>query len=166
MIIGVVDIVREAVERLQRAGVGLTPGLSDKEFARIEEMFAFSFSSEHRRLLAVPVGDAWVDWRSATHERLRARVDWPVDSVIFDVHNDGFWPLSWGVRPGDSASAARIVRDRLTDVPKLVPIYAHRYLPASPAPVLSPVLSVYQTDVIYYGDDLLDYVAHEFRRPP
>ena len=28
------------------------------------------------------------------------------------------------------------------------------------------MLSVYQTDVIYYGDNLLDYVAHEFGSPP
>ena len=26
----------------------------------------------------------------------------------------------------------------------------------------SPVFSVYQADVIVYGDNLLDYVAHEF----
>jgi len=30
----------------------------------------------------------------------------------------------------------------------------------------SPVFSVHQTDVIYYGGNLLDYVAHEFKVPP
>ena len=49
---------------------------------------------------------------------------------------------------------------------KLVPLYAHRFLPAAPAQEPSPVLSVYQTDVIYYGDNLLDYIAHEFELPP
>ena len=28
------------------------------------------------------------------------------------------------------------------------------------------MFSIYQTDVIYYGDDLVDYVAHEFHVPP
>lgn len=42
----------------------------------------------------------------------------------------------------------------------------HRYLTADPKYRPSPVFSVYQADVIYYGDDLLDYVAHEFKLPP
>jgi hypothetical protein len=57
-------------------------------------------------------------------------------------------------------------RRHLSLVPRLVPLCSHRYLPADPAPVPSPVFSVYQTDVVYYGDNLLDYVAHEFRVPP
>jgi hypothetical protein len=28
------------------------------------------------------------------------------------------------------------------------------------------VFSIYQTDVIYYGDDLVDYIAREFHVPP
>jgi hypothetical protein len=162
------DLVTDAVKRLQRTGRKLTRGLSDDEFARIEETFAFSFGSEHRAFLAavVPVGEHWVDWRKATSEEIQARLDWPVDGVIFDMHHNGFWPSSWGERPTDLQSAERQARERLRWVPKLVPIYSHRYLPAAPAPVPSPVLSVYQTDVIYYGDNLLDYVAHEFGPPP
>lgn len=34
--------------------------------------------------------------------------------------------------------------------------------PADPIGPSAPVFSVYQTDVIIYGDDLLDYVQHEF----
>ncbi len=34
--------------------------------------------------------------------------------------------------------------------------------PADPTGPSAPVFSVYQTDVIIYGDDLLDYVQHEF----
>jgi hypothetical protein len=54
----------------------------------------------------------------------------------------------------------------MAKVPTLIPIYGHRYLPAAPAPAGSPVFSVYQTDVVYCGDNLLDYVAHEFHTPP
>jgi hypothetical protein len=35
-------------------------------------------------------------------------------------------------------------------------------MPAAPAPGGSPVFSVYQADVVVYGDNLLDYVAQEF----
>lgn len=170
-IIDVSDIVTRAVELLRWLGVNLARGLSAEEFARIEETFGFSFGSEHRAFLAagLPVEEDWVDWRQATRENLQARLDRPVDGVIFDVHNNDFWPASWGERPSDRTAAEQHARERLAQVPQLVPIFAHRYLPAAPAPVPSPVFSVHQTDVIYYGDNLLDYIAHEFQlveRPP
>jgi len=65
----------------------------------------------------------------------------------------------WGERPGDPAIAESYAREHLDRVPRLVPIYGHRYLTADPAHASSPVFSVYQTDVIYYGDNLLDYIA-------
>ena len=34
--------------------------------------------------------------------------------------------------------------------------------PADPIGSSAPVISVYQTEVIIYGDDLLNYVQHEF----
>ena len=82
------------------------------------------------------------------------------------VLNNGFWPASWGERPVDDERAEALARDHLASVPKLVPIYSHRYLLAAPAPMPGPVFSVHQTDVIVYGDDLLDYVAHEFSAGP
>ncbi len=45
-------------------------------------------------------------------------------------------------------------------------MFSHRYLPSGPQFAPSPVFSVHQTDVIFYGDDLLDYVAYEFGAPP
>jgi hypothetical protein len=47
-------------------------------------------------------------------------------------------------------------------VPKLIPVYSHRYLPAAPCDSRSPVFSVYHTDTIYYGFDLEDYLIREF----
>jgi hypothetical protein len=49
-------------------------------------------------------------------------------------------------------------------VPPLVPLYGHRYLPTVPSYTGNPVLSVMQTDIIYYGNDLLDWFDYEFRR--
>ncbi len=44
----------------------------------------------------------------------------------------------------------------------MVPVYAHRYLPAGRGNFGHPVLSMWQTDVIYYGLDLADYIHQEF----
>ena len=57
-------------------------------------------------------------------------------------------------------------RAHLARVPRLVPVFSHRYLSSDPQFKPSPVFSVHQSDVIFYGDNLLDYVAHEFRIPP
>ena len=162
------DLVSQAVERLRAAGVKLTRGLRDREITRIEESFGLTFGPEHRALLAaaLPVGTPWVDWRKASRAEIQSRLDWPVDGAIFDVLNNGFWPASWGERPSDPIAAEGHAREHLALVPMVVPIYSHRYLPAGPAPVPSPVFSIYQTDVIFYGDNLLDYVAHEFNAPP
>lgn len=47
----------------------------------------------------------------------------------------------------------------------MVPVYSHRYLLADPDRTGTPVLSMHQTDIIYYGADLLDYFQREFGRP-
>ncbi|MBL0888960.1 hypothetical protein [Myceligenerans indicum] len=57
--------------------------------------------------------------------------------------------------PATTPEAIDLARNYLATVPRLVPIVGHRYLPATPAPRGSPVSSVYQTDVIYYGADLV-----------
>lgn len=168
------DVVDFAIDRLRRAGIRVERGLGDAELERVEDRFGFEFCDVHRRLLSavLPVGsegfphDRWPDWRSGSDEDLRARLSWPVDGVVFDVLTSGFWPASWGDRPTLASEAEAAAREILQSVPKMVPIFAHRYLPAAPAPEDPPVFSIYQTDVIYYGDDLVDYVAHEFDVPP
>ena len=86
--------------------------------------------------------------------------------MILHVHGNTFWPASWGERPDDQAERERQARAHLAVVPRLVPLFGHRYLTADPEYQPSPVFSAYQIDVIYYGDDLLDYVALEFKVPP
>jgi hypothetical protein len=44
----------------------------------------------------------------------------------------------------------------------MIPVYAHRYLPAGRGTWGHPVLSIYQTDIIINGTDLAEYVNQEF----
>ncbi|MET0789146.1 MAG: hypothetical protein ABWY33_07885 [Cellulomonas sp.] len=150
---------------LDSAGVWLDPGLTADEIADVERRFGFTFCADHRAMLtlAVPVGDHWPDWLDDDEAPLRQRLAWPVDGVVLDVLHDDFWPASWGPRPDDDREAA--ARRHLESVPTMVPVYAHRYLPAGPAPTGTPVFSIYQTDVIHYGRDLADYLAREFSLP-
>ncbi|WP_456824014.1 hypothetical protein [Cellulomonas sp. P5_E12] len=147
---------------LDAAGVWLDPGLTDDEVAEVERRFGFAFCADHREMLtlAVPVGDGWPDWLDEDEAPLHARLAWPVDGVVHDVLHADFWPASWGPRPDDEREA--VARRHLEQVRKMIPVYAHRYLPSAPAPTGTPVFSIYQTDVIHYGSDLADYLAREF----
>ena len=78
-----------------------------------------------------------------------------------ESYND-FWPQEWGPKPSSLVEAFRIAKQKVGDAPKLIPIYGHRYLPDRPNTEGNPVFSVYQTDIIYYGSDFLNYLENEF----
>ncbi|TXS46814.1 hypothetical protein EAO75_21830 [Streptomyces sp. uw30] len=165
----------DAARRLAETGLyEFEPGLTDAEFARIEREYGFEFADDHRAFLAaglpanVPPEDGqtwskpWPEWRSGDPDSLRRQLDWPAEGVLLSVEHNAFWYDGWGERPSDGATALDTARRHLRAVPVLVPVYAHRYLPAGRGSSGHPVLSMWQTDVIYYGLDLADYMHQEF----
>jgi hypothetical protein len=52
----------------------------------------------------------------------------------------------------------------LKHVPIMVSVYGHRHLPAGSGTFGHPVLSMWQTDIIYCGLDFVDYIDREFGR--
>lgn len=146
----------------------IEPGLRPEEIAQVEQRHGFTFADDHRAFLAagLPTGDNWPDWRDGDPDELEDRLRWPVDGVLFDVAHNGFWPSIWGTRPGDVTDAVILAERRMAKVPRLVPVYGHRYLPAGTGSFGHPVLSVMQTDIIYYGSDLADYIQREFTTAP
>ena len=171
------DVIAQAVALLGSAGIRLDPGLREGEITSVEDRLGFEFSGIHRALLSevLPCGsatwraDQWPDWRSGTTAELQHLLAGPIDGVVFDVRHNSFSPDSWGERPPLDDEAEAQAREDLAAVPRLVPIFGHRYLPAEPAIHDPPVFSIHQTDVIYYGRDLADYLARELgvrRTPP
>jgi hypothetical protein len=144
--------------------VEIQPPLADAEIDCIEGTFGFEFADDHRAFLTacLPVGKGWPDWRHGSAEQLHDALTSPVIGVLFDVEHNAFWDRSWGECPADARARSRLARDRLAEVPQMVPIYGHRYLPAGRGTFGHPVLSIHQTDVICYGTDLVDYVYQEF----
>jgi hypothetical protein len=110
------------------------------------------------------VGDSWPDWRTGDQAILRDQLDWPVRGILFDVEQYAFWHPDWGTRPSVTTEALAIGEERLLEAPPLAPLYGHRYLPTVPHEPGNAVLSVYQTDIIHYGNYLLDWLEDEFRR--
>ncbi|MEU8355917.1 hypothetical protein AB0C27_07870 [Nonomuraea sp. NPDC048882] len=151
-------------------------GLSEAELARIEKEYGFAFADDHRAFLTagLPVRqpweegqtwkNPWPDWRNGDPEALRKHVAWPIDCLLRDVEH-GHWRSSWGERPSDLSEAVETARLLLAGVPRMVPVHAHRFLPAGRGTHGHPVLSMWGWDIIYYGTDLADYITQEFQEP-
>ncbi|WP_431967446.1 hypothetical protein [Actinacidiphila sp. bgisy160] len=157
-----------ALLSMLHAGVEIEQGMSERELDGVEERWGFRFAPEHRALLGegLPVGSqSWPDWRDGDPEDLAGRLSWPVEGVLFDVERNGFWHPDWVPRPAAAQDALDLARTYMAKVPVMVPIYSHRYLLGDSDRTGTPVLSMYQTDIIYYGTDLVDYFHHEFGRP-
>lgn len=163
-----------------RRGTRWTGGLSDAELAGIEERFGVRFSPGHRQFLQVlhateprmsgtrfaegnrmvPVDrPGFYHWLRDESE-IRARHEWVIDGIAFDVERNALWRNSWGARPGDEAARRARVEALVAAAPKLLPIYGHRFV-LSEGPEV--VLSVHQSDIIVYGADLREYLLNELR---
>lgn len=162
--------IEEAVEHLKAKGILLEEGLSEGEVHEIELRYAFRFPPDLLAFLrrAVPVSPRFPNWRTESDDELRSAFSGPADGIAFDVEVNNFWMDEWGARPKDSEEAASLAHKMVAAAPVLVPVYGHRYIPSEPLEEGNPVFSVVQTDIIYYGNDLPDYLYEEFRvpRPP
>ena len=74
--------------------------------------------------------------------------------------NEIDWSKNWGDIPVSENDRKVFIFNMIEKSPKIIPIYNHRYIPCvNDNP---PILSIYGTDVIYYGKNLLDYFNNDF----
>src|SRR5713101_4504337 len=157
-------------------------GLSEQEIATIEQRYHLRFPPDYRLFLQVLhsvdrplVGARYLDdktmipttapsfynWQTDT-EAIQRAYEWLVEGLFFDVQQNDLWPQSWGAKPTTSEAQEARVRELVNAAPKLIPVFIHRYLLAEPCEAGNPVLSIYQSDMIIYGDDLHSYFLAEF----
>lgn len=147
-------------------GIPLKPGMSMQQIEQAEQNYSLRFPPDLAELLAcfVPGGKGYCDWADQSRGNVAAiqnMLDQPVEGILFDVKHNHFWMTEWGERPVRIAEALRTAKEQLRDIPKLIPIYGHRFLPSDPCEAGNPILSVHQTDIIYYGANLYDYFTVE-----
>ena len=141
-------------------------GYTDCELEEIQHRWQLDFPPDLVELLHEkrPLGDgpAAFDWLLSSAEQIQGRLDWPFDSFLFDVEHDQLWWPEWGPRPENAHDRRGQLANAFAKAPKLIPLFGHRYLPAEPCEAGNPVFSVYQSDVIYYGANLQDWLDREF----
>jgi hypothetical protein len=157
-------------------------GLSEQEILDIEQRNKLRFPPDYRLFLQVlhsvdrpmfgarntdngsilpAIYPSFYNWQTDT-EAIRDAYEWLVYGLVFDVQHDALWPESWGTKPDTGDAQEARVQELVNSAPKLIPVHAHRYLLAEPCQAGNLVLSIWQSDIIIYGDDLHDYYLHDF----
>lgn len=136
-------------------------GYSQEELDRAQEEFGLVFPPDLVDLLRDRRPANGYDWR-VDRAKIREMLAWPLEGMLFDIEQNGFWMDEWGVIPERAADRREIATAAVRAAPKLIPLVSHRYLPAEPSEPGNPVFSIYQTDIIYYGANLDHYFQNEF----
>lgn len=157
-------------------------GLDEQEIVTIEQQYQLHFPPDYRLFLQMlhsvdrpMVGARYTrsntmesctspslyNWQTDTTS-LQAAYEWLVHGLVFAVERSDLWLPGWGTKPGTLEKQEARVRDLVNAAPKLIPVFGHRYLLAEPCEAGNPVFSIYQSDMIIYGEDLYSYFLHEF----
>ena len=113
----------------------------------------------------LPISNGFVNWRDNTEKNVNSifeRLNRPLEGMLFDIEHNSFWYGGWGVKPLGLYEAKELCKIKYLEVPTLIPIYSHRYVPAYTQEYGNPIFSVHQTDIIYYGENLEEYFKVEF----
>lgn len=150
-------------------GDELGPPLTDDEIKIIEDHYNFKFPPDLAELLKIGIPSLFYDWHGVASGNKKAisRVDEAlknlIGGIIFDVEHNGY--------VNKRSDAGLPLEERINrvlqaynDAPKMIPIFSHRFIPSFPCEAGNPIFSCHQTDIIIYGDNIIDYLYHEFGR--
>ena len=148
--------------------VRLIPGMTEKGISYAEEFYDITFPKNYKEMLMnfVPVSNGFYNWNDYSKENvnlIKNMLELPYEDIIFDIRENDFWLEQIGEYSNDVEARIKIFNNYKNNIPKIIPIYSHRYV-ISDNNVEYPVISIHQTDVIYYGANLLEYFENEFNK--
>ncbi|QTU83579.1 hypothetical protein J7S27_03385 [Carnobacteriaceae bacterium zg-C25] len=148
---------------LKQKGIRWECGLKEIEIVELENLYNIAFSDDWKEIYSkmLPVGLGFYNWRDKSESNV-AYIKEIMQQPYLDVlenYNEIQWNSDWGDMPNSDDEKFLKIKLLLKNAPKLIPIYEHRYLPAIKK---APVISVHNIDIIYYGENLIDYFFIEF----
>ncbi|WP_194191842.1 SMI1/KNR4 family protein [Clostridium chrysemydis] len=155
----------ELINKLKHKGIEFEIGLSNDEIKRIEEVFNIEFPKDLKELykIALPISKGFYNWRNFNDENvtfINEVIKRPIKD-IYELADGVYWCDEWGEEPNNELEKVEIIRSLLKKAPKLIPIYAHRYMPQVNR-INTPIFSIHDTDIICYGENLTSYLEIEF----
>jgi hypothetical protein len=168
-----ISSIRVVHANLEEKGIVFEVGMSAEEIARTEGQYGITFPPDLSEFLSwgLPISPDFPNWRSGEVQLGRSPMtlfellELPAQGICLDIEQNDFWMVEWGPRPEKLEQALQVARRMVEQAPRLIPVYGHRFLPSEPMEAGNPVLSVHQTDIIYYGSNLPAYLAKEFHLP-
>lgn len=156
---------KEIIKLLKLQGVEFEAGLTYDEITKIEKIYGIQFPKSLKAFLmeGLPVSNGFYNWRNVEQDNInfiKKIITSPIETVD-ELAEEVYWCDDWGEEPENEMDIAEKVREKLKNAPKLLPIYAHRYMPMLLDEQL-PVVSIHNMDIIYYGENLEDYFQVEF----
>lgn len=154
----------DSISLLRKKGVTLARGLTTREIERAERVYNIKFPKSLKTMLmmAMPTGKGFYNWRDMSDDNIdniKETMKRPYENIN-NMAEEIYWCDTWGAEPESIEKYKEEVRKRLKKAPKLIPVYAHRYMPMLDNE--PPILSIHDTDVIYYGENLENYLEIEF----
>lgn len=141
-------------------GITIEPWLNEQEFQKIKKDFWISIDWSLRNFLSewLPIWGSFINWRKDDKEYLEEIINWPLTWIVFDIENNNFWLKSWWEKPFRKEEQIKMAKYFYDKAPKLIPLYGHRYY----VQWYENIISIRQTDIIGYWNDLESYFEQEF----
>lgn len=149
----------------EKRNIEYQEGLNEKEISHIEEIYDIFFPTELKEVLeqVLPVEKGFYNWRDFSKENIQYIIQ-TIERSNIDFFRDAadiYWNDDWGKEPKNNEEIEKIVRNKLSHAPKLIPIYTHRYMPMIDEKN-NPIFSIHGVDVICYGTRIDEYFQIEF----
>lgn len=143
-------------------------GVSSSEMSSIEDQLELTLPPDFKFLFenVSDPDNVLFPWSNFSMDKYGESIARVWSGVAFDIEHNTVWLTLWGDKPTTLEEALEIAQRDYQSWPKLLPISGHRFLPAEPSLPDNPVFSIVQTDIIYYGKNLADYLLQEFCPPP
>lgn len=150
---------------MKENSIQLKEGLSDEELKIIEDIYELKLPEQLKSFYstAIPISQGfynWGDFRSNYVDYLKQEINRPTYD-LFRFIDDIDWCDEWGDEPVLEKERNSIIYEKLKKAPKLIPFFGHRYIPEGDYSNC-PILSVYNTDIIYYGSSIDEYFEVEY----
>lgn len=141
--------------------------LSLEEIHMIEEIYNYDFPNKFIDFLnsdfyMYDQGYDWKDFSNDNIQEIKRMISYPVEFLKENVAEIE-WNEQWGVEPLTLRDRDRKIKGLLLSAPQLFPVYQHRYIPVINQKT-PPVLSIHDSDVIYYGRNYKQYIKYEKRK--
>lgn len=159
------DMYEKEFGQLMKKGIIIEQGLEEKEIDLIESIYNITLPDPLKQFFkeGLPISKGFYNWRDFQEKNIlhiKQVMQRPYCS-IYQLAEEVEWCERWGEKPTNKLKETQEIRKKTLKAPCLVPVFSYRYMPVLPLQKL-PVISVHELDIIYYGEDLEDYLNIEF----